>query len=465
MKETILIMDDDEGIRNSLLVMFEREGFNVLSAQNGKQGVDIFEKESADVVIADLNMPEMDGLSAAKKILQKNPGTIVIMLTVQPTIKTAVQAMKEGAFDYIAKDANTFDFEEVLISVKKGLKEKKIYDQNIYLREELKKKSDFSHIIGKSVKIKKVIESIEKLADTDSTVLIYGESGTGKELFAQALHYSGRRSEFPFVAINCSAITETLVESELFGHEKGAFTGADNPKKGLFEVADGGTVFLDEIGEMSLSVQSKLLRFLEEKNFRRVGGTKDLKTNVRVVVATNKNLESLVEEKKFREDLFYRLNVIPVDLPPLRERLEDIPLLVMHFIEKYNKILHKRIKTIDDSALNLFLKYSWPGNVRELENFIERSITLVEEAKEVISIKDLPAGLNTEIPSSTQPCDTGLISGDMDFHDIDFKKVVDEFEKKIIMKALSKTKKKKNVASILNLNPRILRYLIKKHGL
>ena len=455
-QESVLVMDDDEGIRNSLSVMLEKEGYQVFVSENGRKGVEIVAKEGVDVAIADLNMPEMDGLEAMREILKIKPDTVVIILTIQPTIKTAVKAMKEGAYDYIAKDANRFNFEELSLIIEKGLRERRIQDENIYLREELKKKSDFFNIIGNSPQIKDALDLVKRLASTDSTVLIQGESGTGKELFAQAIHYSGKRSELPFVTINCSALPETLLESELFGHERGAYTGAVEAKKGLFEIADKGTVFLDEIGETPFSIQAKILRVLEEKEFRRIGGIKDIRVDVRLVVATNKELKTLIKEKKFREDLYYRLNVIPIYLVSLRERREDIPLLIRYFIEKYNKILHKRIKGIEDEAVQLLLNYPWPGNVRELGNFIERIITLADEKKEVITVEDLPSEFHKHF-EATQ--DTSVTSS------MDFKVLVSEFEKKIVGEALAKAKKKKEAAKLLNLNPRILRYLIKKHGL
>lgn len=463
MKGSVLVMDDDEGIRSFLSVMLEKEGYEVFISENGKKGVEVVAREGVDVVIADLNMPEMDGLEAMKEILKIKPDAIVIILTIQPTIKTAVRAMKEGAYDYIAKDANRFNFEEMSFIIEKGLNERRIQNENIFLREELKRKSNFSNIIGTSQLIKETLNSVRKLANVDSTVLIQGESGTGKELIAQAIHYSGKRAEFPFVTINCSALPETLLESELFGHEKGAYTGASAMKKGLFEVAERGTVFLDEIAETPLSIQVKILRILEEKEFRRVGGTRDMKVDVRVIIATNKDLRGLVKEKKFREDLYYRLNVIPVYLSPLRERKEDTALLVRHFIEKYNKILHKKVKGINDEAVRLLLEYPWPGNVRELENFIERVITLAEEEKEIITVADLPSEFR--IGNVEQLINMKIWGGDDTGAGVNFKELVNGFEKRIISEALTKVKKKKEAAKLLNLTPRILRYLIKKHGL
>ena len=472
MKGSILVMDDDEGIRNSLSVMLEKEGYQVFVSEDGEKGVELFAKEGVDVVIADLNMPKMDGLESMKEILKIKPDTIVIILTIQPTIKTAVQAMKKGAYDYIAKDVNRFSFEEISFIIEKGLKERRIRNENVYLREELKKKSDFFNIIGNGPAIKAMLDSVKRLADTDSTVLIQGESGVGKELFAQAVHYSGKRAEYPFVTINCSALPETLLENELFVHERGAYTGASDAKNGLFEVADKGTVFLDEIGETPLSIQVKILRVLEEKEFRRVGGTRDIKVDVRLVVATNKDLNVLVKEKKFREDLFYRLNVIPIFLCPLRERKEDIPLLVKHFIEKYNKILHKRIRGIEEEAVRLLLEYRWPGNIRELGNLIERVITLTDEGKEMVTVKDLPSDFRSPIKNedgleqaTNMKIAAATAEGGKTPSHVNFKELVSEFEKKVISEVMAKVKKKKEAAKLLNLNPRMLRYLIKKHGL
>lgn len=466
MKGSVLVMDDEQGIRDFFQTLLEKEGYEVFVAENGKKGVEVVAKEGIDVVIADLNMPEMGGLEAMREMLKIKPDTIVIILTIQPTIQTAVQAMKEGAYDYIAKDANRLNFEETSLIIEKGLREKRISRENIYLREELKKKSNFSNIVGNSPVIRNLLNSVERVANTDSTVLIQGESGTGKEIFAQAIHYNGKRNEYPFVVINCSALPETLLESELFGHEKGAFTGAHEVKKGLFEIADKGTLFLDEIGEIPSSIQVKILRVLEEKKFRRVGGTRSIGVDVRLIVATNKDLNSLVKEKKFREDLFYRLNVIPIYLPPLRERREDIPLLVRYFIEKYNKILHKGVKGIEDDAMKLLVEYSWPGNVREVGNLIERIVTLIDEKRETITINDLPSEfLKNNIEKQSGNQSGNQILGDTTDSRVDFKKLVSSFEKRILSEALTKAKRKKEAAKLLNLNPRILRYLIKKYGL
>ena len=464
MKGKILIIDDNEGIRNFLSVVFERNGYEVIVSENGRKGIDLFAIEGADVILTDFHMPEMDGLETLRGIMKIKPDAIVIMLTIEKTVKNIVTAMKEGAYDYIIKeDEGHVNQEEIEIVVERGIEDAKLKMENAYLREELKKKSDFSSIVGNSIKMKEVFSLVDKVVNADSTVIICGDSGTGKELIAQSIHYNGKRAKYPFLTINCSAIPETLLESELFGYEKGAFTGASATKKGLFEVGDRGTIFLDEIGEMPLSIQAKVLRILEEKEFMHIGSTKAIKVDTRVVVATNKNLEELVKAGKFREDLFYRLNVVPIRLPSLRERGEDIPLLVRHFIEKHNKMLHKNVEGIEEGAMDILRQYLWPGNVRELENMLERTMVLLDAGKRRIGIDDLPADFRSgnsdpeKLNSERDGCADGQGS-------LDFKKVVADFERKIIGGVLSKTRKKKEAARLLNLKPRILRYLIKKYG-
>jgi len=464
MKDRVLVLDDNEGIRNLLTLILGKNGYEVSAAENGKKGIDIMSRDGADIVVTDLHMPEMDGLQTLKEILKINPEAVVIMMTVDKSIKKAVEAMKEGAYDYIAKDGEDgIDPEEMMLVIERGLKEARLRQENVFLREELRKKADFSKIIGNSPEIKELFRTVKRIADIDSTVLISGESGTGKELIAQAIHYSGIRTAHPFVTINCSALPETLLESELFGHERGAFTGAADSKKGLFEIGDKGTVFMDEIGEMPLSIQSKVLMVLEEKEFRKVGGTKNIKVDARVVAATNRNLQQLIKEGKFREDLFYRLNVIPISLTPLRQKTGDIPLLIRHFIEKHNKLLHKKIRGIREEAVMVLEEYPWPGNVRELENLIERIITLIDEGKEFIAVEDLPS----EFRAAENP--RGVLDGGAAVPGpegaIDFKALVGSYEKKIISAVLGRTRRKKEAAKMLGLNPRMLRYLVKKYGL
>src|SRR3990172_5590562 len=406
---TILVVDSERSMREFLSIMLEREGYKVITADNGKDAIELIKGHDFDLIIAEIKMPKITGIDILRESMTLHPKTPVIMITAFASTEVAVEAMKLGAYDYITKP---FNVDETKIIIKNAIEKKRQLDENISLKEELKGRYQFSNIVGKSDKIKKVFELIMKVANSRSTVLITGESGTGKELVARAIHHNSDRKVKPFVSISCGAIPETLLESELFGHQKGAFTGADSDKKGLFEVADGGTFFLDEVSEAPPSIQAKLLRVLQEKEFKRVGGVKDIKVNVRVIAATNKNLHKLIEDGKFREDLYYRLNVIPIELPPLRERKEDIPLLVSHFINKYNSINKKDIKGISPKAMEILEKYIWRGNIRELENVIERAVTLEiadniyreslpDEIRnyEIEPLKILIEPLNSDIPS------------------------------------------------------------------
>ena len=356
---TILVVDDERSMREFLSIMLEKEGYKVVAMDNGNDALDYIRKSGDpltdsghgfDLIISDIKMPRISGIEILRESITLHPHTPVIMITAFASTDAAVEAMKLGAYDYITKPLKV---DEIKIIIKNALEKKSLFDENISLKEELKGRYQFSNIIGKSDKIQKVFELIMKVANSKSTVLITGESGTGKELVARAIHYNSERKVQPFVSISCSAIPETLLESELFGHQKGAFTGADSEKKGLFEVADGGTFFLDEVSEAPPSIQAKLLRVLQEKEFKRIGGVKDIKVDVRVIAATNKNLHKLIEDGKFREDLYYRLNVIPIELPSLRERKADIPLLVSHFINKYNSINKKGIKGIRPEAMEI----------------------------------------------------------------------------------------------------------------
>ena len=382
---TILVVDSERSMREFLSIMLEREGYKVITADNGKDAIELIKGHDFDLIIAEIKMPKITGIDILRESMTLHPKTPVIMITAFASTEVAVEAMKLGAYDYITKP---FNVDETKIIIKNAIEKKRQLDENISLKEELKGRYQFSNIVGKSDKIQKVFELIMKVANSKSSVLITGESGTGKELVARAIHYNGDRKDKPFVSISCGAIPETLLESELFGHQKGAFTVDDSDKKGLFEIADGGTFFLDEVSEAPLSIQAKLLRVLQEKEFKRVGGVKDIKVDVRVIAATNKNLRELIAEGKFREDLYYRLNVIPIELPPLRERKEDIQLLANHFIGKYNVINKKDIKGIEPKAMEIIERYKWRGNVRELENVIERAVTL--EIGNVIQPDTLP---------------------------------------------------------------------------
>jgi DNA-binding NtrC family response regulator len=373
----ILVVDDEAPIREMLQRgLVQRGGFSVEVAQNGIEAIEKIEKDVFDLVLTDLKMPEMDGLELLKTVKGTRPEIMVIMMTAYGSVETAVEAMKMGADDYITKP---IDFNDLFFRISKVQKESILARENRLLRMEVRKKFEFNNIIGKSKKMQEVFSLIEKVAPSSSTVVIYGGSGTGKELVAKAIHYNSPRADRPFIPFNCGAIPETLVESELFGHTRGAFTGAVQAKKGLFEEANGGTLFLDEISTILPSVQVKLLRVLQEKEVMRVGSTERTKIDVRMIAATNVDLEAATKKGKFREDLFYRLHVFPIFLPELKERKEDIPLLAYHFLDRYSKEAKKEIKGISKAAMKVLLDYHWPGNVRELENAIERAVIMADQ--------------------------------------------------------------------------------------
>ena len=371
----ILVVDDESIVCESCRRILEEEAYEVEVALSGQEAFDKMKGKAFDIVIADLKMPAIDGMDVLRHLRKEYPDTIVIMITGFSTVETAVEAMKLGAFDYIPKP---FTPDEVSIVVKKALEKRSLQLENIYLRQELQEKYGFHNIVGKSKRMQEIYRVIAKVAPTDSTVLIYGQSGTGKELIARAIHFNSLRREKQFVPVDCAVLSENLLESELFGHIRGSFTGAVTTKPGLFEIADGGTVFLDEVGNISLAIQAKLLRVLQEREFTPVGGTKVKKVDIRLVAATNKNLEKMIKEETFREDLYYRLNIVPIFLPLLRERQEDIPLLASHFLKKYSEEMGKAIKGFVPEAMERLLRYPWPGNVRELENVIERSVVMVD---------------------------------------------------------------------------------------
>jgi DNA-binding NtrC family response regulator len=370
-------------------------------------GMEAFEKMKQtpfDIVITDLKMPGIDGMEVLRTFRKEYPDVIVIMITGFSTVETAVEAMKLGAFDYIPKP---FTPDEVSIVVKKAIEKKSLMLENIYLRQELQEKYGFHNIVGKSKKMQEIYRIIAKVATTDSTVLIYGQSGTGKELIARAIHFNSPRREKQFVPVDCAVLSENLLESELFGHVRGSFTGAVTTKPGLFEVADGGTVFLDEVGNISLAIQAKLLRVLQEREFTPVGGTKAKKVDIRLIAATNKDLEKMIKEETFREDLYYRLNIVPIYLPLLRERQEDIPLLAVHFLKKYAEEMGKTIKGFTPEAMEKLMKYPWPGNVRELENVIERTVVMIEDEMVRVEHLILPGqeekeGWESQVPMSSE---------------------------------------------------------------
>jgi two-component system NtrC family response regulator len=396
--ETILIADDEKNYPLILGAVLEEEGFEILTANSGHEALEILESSDVDLVLTDMKMPSMDGIVLLEKIKAMDPDLPVIMMTAYGTVDKAVEAMQKGAYSYILKP---FDNERLVIYVNKAISMFRVVKENRQLRDAVRSHYSFGNIIGKSKVMQNVYEAIRKVAPTVATVLIEGESGTGKELVAKSIHFNSPRREKPFVAVNCSALAENLLESELFGHEKGAFTGAITMKKGRFELADGGTLFLDEIGDLSSGLQVKLLRVLQEKIFERVGGVKPISVNIRIIAATNKNLKQEMKIGRFREDLYYRLNVVHIVLPPLKQRTEDIHLLVRHFIKKYTeeRKADTPVTDVDQEVERIFYDYSWPGNVRELENVIERAMILSPGEK--ITVSDLPsdfrAGLNNAL--------------------------------------------------------------------
>lgn len=448
-KGKILVVDDEASMVEFLGNMLKEDGYEVRTATEGGKAIEMAKAQPPNVIIADIRMSPVNGMEVLHQAKQTNPEVNVVMITAFGSIKGAVQAMKEGAFDYITKP---FKINEIRSVIRRALSTKRLIGEDEHLRKELKKRYKFSNIIGKSEKMQHIYEVIEKLAKSFSTVLIYGESGTGKELAARAIHYNSPRADNPFVSVNCGALPEPLLESELFGHEKGAFTGAVSTKEGLFEVADGGTFFLDEVGETSPAIQVKLLRALQEREIKRVGGIKNIKVDVRLIAATSKDLEKEIKEGKFREDLFYRLSVIPIYMPPLRERREDVPLLADHFLARYTQREVKQIKGISPQAMERLSQYTWPGNVRELENAIERAVTLAEG--DVISSGELPEKISQETPAA------GAEEGST------LKVRTDEYEKGLILEALKATGGNvSQAARSLKLTRQDLQYKIKKYGL
>jgi two-component system response regulator PilR (NtrC family) len=456
LKDKILVADDEQSMREFLDIMLKKEGYKVSLASNGEEVVKLIEKDIFDLVLMDIRMPRLDGISALKKIKATSPETIVIMITAYASADTAIKAMKEGAYDYITKP---FKVDEIKLVINNALEKKNLQKENILLKQVVRDLYHFENIIGQSPKMLALYDLLEKVAPTRTNILITGESGTGKELVARAIHYNNPRKEKPFVTLNCGAIPESLIESELFGHVKGAFTDAIATKKGLFEVADEGTILLDEISELPLLMQVKLLRVLQDKEFKRVGGTEDIRVDVRIISATNKDLEEAVREKQFREDLFYRLNVIQIKLPRLRERREDIPLLVDHFLKKYSEELNKNISRISSEALRILFNYEFPGNVRELQNIIERAVAL--ETTQELTTQNLSSYLDEQIPLKKGPVDLEIPN-----EGIDLEKVVGDLERTLLLKALDKTKGiKKKAAELLHINFRSMRYRLEKYGL
>ena len=461
-KEKILIVDDEKGIRDFLEIMLKKEGYRVSSAPGGEEAMRLFNNSSYDLVISDVRMKGMGGVELLKSIKEINPETVVLMITAYASVDTAIDAMKAGAYDYITKP---FKVDEVKHIIRNALDKKRLETENILLKRELKTKHAFGNLIGASPKMLEIYEIIKRVADTKTNILLTGESGTGKELVARAIHYEGIRKDKPFVPINCGAIPENLLESELFGYQKGAFTGAAANKSGLFEVANEGTIFLDEITELPIQLQVKLLRVIQERNFRRVGGIEDISVDVRIIAASNKDIEREVKEGRFREDLFYRLNVIPIHMPPLRERKEDIPLFAEHFLGKYKKELGKDIKAISSEVMDYLGKYAYPGNIRELENIIERAVAL--EAAAIILPESLPEYVRgLPLDASIDDKKPEVMSQELGVDGLNLEKAVADFEKTMILKAINTAGGvQKKAAEILKISPRSLRYLLQKYGI
>lgn len=455
MKYKILVMDDEENVRDVLKRVLEKEGFEVRTAENGQKGLALLEADPCDLVLADIKMPVMDGMEFLENVKEREIKSIIIMMSAFGTIKTVIKAVKKGAYYYVSKP---FDIDEILVVIKKALDERTLREENERLKKEVERKYSFEGIIGRSKSMEEVFSLVEKGRDYNVAVLITGDSGTGKELVARALHFSGERKGGVFVPVNCAALPENLIETELFGYKKGAFTDARYDKKGLIEEADRGTLFLDELPELPLPMQAKLLRFLQEGEIRRVGDTESRSVDVRVIAATSKKLNDEVAEGNFREDLFYRLNKLIIHIPPLRERKEDIFLLVEHFINIFSQKVDKKIKGLSEEAFRLITAYDWPGNVRELENVIERAVVMAES--DIITPKyfgDLGAGV---IKPDLTP------SMDFDPEKITLKEAIKEVEMDMIKKALEKTEGRKPLAAkILGISHPALLYKIKEYDI
>jgi two-component system response regulator PilR (NtrC family) len=457
MKPRILIVDDEESIREFLEIMLKKEGFEVVCAEDGAVAKDLLLKKNFHMIISDLQMPNVTGLELLKYVKENYPETTFMMITAFGSTETAVEAMKLGAYDYLTKP---FKIDEVRLNIQNALRAGQLEVENRVLKKELKQEYSFQSMVGNSEPMHRIYDLVRRVSQTPTNILVTGESGTGKEVVAKAIHYNGPLKDKPFVTINCGAIPENLMESEMFGHKKGSFTGAVVDKSGLFEVADGGTLFLDEVGELPVTIQVKLLRAIQERVIRRVGATDDIKVDVRIIAATNRDLEKMVADGTFRQDLFYRLNVINIKMPPLRERREDIPLLANHFLKKYNDRLSKKIGGISQEAMEALMKYEYPGNVRELENIIERTVAL--EGGATILPESLPPFVNT--PSGRKLASSHEIEITEDGVDLD--KVLGQIEKELILKAIHASGGvKKKAAKLLKITFRSMRYRVEKYNL
>lgn len=454
MQTKILVVDDEQSMREFLSILLEREGYSVVQAERAEVALELLRNESFDLVISDVSMPGLSGLNLLERIKARDPETAVLMITAYSTAEQAVEAMKLGAYDYVAKP---FKVEEVKVLVRKALEKTSLQKENRRLKQEVQERYSFSGLVGKSKKMRDLYDIIEKVANSTANILVLGESGTGKELAARAIHYNSPRRDKAFVAVNCGAIPDTLIEAELFGHKKGSFTGAIADRAGLFEQAEGGTLFLDEIGEVPLQLQAKLLRVLQEREFRRVGGTSAIKADVRIIAASNRDLEQQVKEGTFREDLFYRLNVVPVQMPPLRERAEDIVSLAEFFYKKFTQAPPTG-EFITPGAIRVLTSYPFPGNVRELENLIERCVVM---GNRVITEECLPLQVREyHTRTASQP------SADIPEGGMDLEAHLDAIEKRFLLLALDRSGGvKKKAASLLGMTFRSFRYRLAKFGM
>ncbi len=450
-KGIIHVIDDELIIHEVLSQLLTAEGYEVELSSSGEEALEKHSEQAFDLVLLDLLMPGLDGIEVLKALKRIDPEAIVIIITAYASVESAIAAMKIGAFDYIQKP---FKHDELLLTIKRALEHKNLQEENIRLKEELSRKFGFENIIGKSKPMQKIFELIKATAPTRSTILIQGESGTGKELVARAIHTNSDRRHFPFIVVNSGSLPPDLLESHLFGHVKGAFTGAVSQKKGLFEAADKGSIFFDEISTLNLETQAKLLRVMQDKEFMRLGGTKTIRVDTRIIAATNTDLEELIKEKRFREDLFYRLNVIKIELPPLRERKEDIPLLVKHFIDIYSRENNKEIEGVTEDVMEILVDYDWPGNVRELENLIERAVVLTKSR--YITRTSLPPFL---LPT---PAEREELFSNPD-RETTLRDLTRKFQRKIIIDALRRAKGVQiKAAQSLGLKPTTLNEMIKR---
>ena len=457
MKPRILVVDDEESIREFLEIMLRKEGYDVTCAEDGGVAQEILKKKNFDMVISDLQMPNVTGMELLQHVKESYPSTVFMMITAFGTTETAVEAMKMGAYDYITKP---FKIDEVRINVANALRGQSLEVENRALKKELVREYEFQNLVGNSEVMHRVFDLIKRVSQASTNVLITGESGTGKEMIAKAIHYNGPLKDQAFITVNCGAIPESLMESEMFGHKKGSFTGAVSDKVGLFEAADGGTLFMDEVGELPLSIQVKLLRALQERVIRRVGSTDNQKVDVRIIAATNRDLEAMVADGTFRQDLYYRLNVINIESPSLRERKDDIPLLANHFFKKHSERLGKQVEGISQEAMEILCGYNYPGNVRELENIIERTVAL--EGGATILPESLPPFVST--PSGRKMASSQDIEVTEDGVDLD--KIIGQIEKELLIKAIHTANGvKKRAAKLLGISFRSMRYRVEKYGL